>query len=129
MAQEPSVTGDLPRGIVAFPGAKVRGPDGPRTRPGGAIQAQSEPVWAELRDLLVDRWPVLTAGELDATHGEAGLVEALLEAKLGYGRRLVDETFRPWQFRAARPRRGAGRGLLSVIGLMSVSGFAFFGLL
>lgn len=129
MAREPSVAGELPRGILAFPGVSVRGGVVAR-RPGRANPARSEDDgWDELCDRLVDRWPVLTAGELEATHGDPALVEALLEAKLGYGRRLVDETFRPWQFRTARPRRAADRGLLGVIGLISVSGLAFFGLL
>lgn len=87
MAREPSVAGELPSGIVAFPSAKVRAPLETRARPGSVMPARCDSGWDELRDRLVDRWPVLTAGELYATHGDAALVEALIEAKLAYGRR------------------------------------------
>jgi len=129
MAQQSPVAGELPRGILAFPGVSVsRAPEVVFRRDALGEGSDDDEGWHELCERLLDRWPQLTPGELEATHGQPALVEALLDAKLRYARRLLDEAFQPWRLRATRPRRGS-RGLLGVLGLISVSGLTFFGLL
>lgn len=132
MAQESSVIHELPRQILLFPGAT--GPDtpAPASRRARFATGDDGDGWDDLCERLLDRWPVLTAGEIEAAHGNPTLIEALLDAKLRYARRLVDEELRPERLEAMRARRralGEPRGLIGVLGLLSVVGLGFVGLL
>ncbi len=130
MAQESPIARDLPRGVVLFPGVRAPETSNAVLRPIERVRtAGDDGSWDDLRDHLVDRWPVLTAAELEATHGKPELVAALIEAKLRYGRRLADEALHPRRSDVARSRRSGTRPLLGIVSLISVSGLAFFGLL
>lgn len=125
MAQDSSTAGELPRGILAFPGVRAGGAE--MVRPAAPTPGPHEAgeSWDSLCERLLDRWPQLTAGELEATHGQPVLLEALLEAKLGYARWLVEELFRPWHQQATRvshPRGRVARGLLRLVSLSSLAG-------
>ncbi|MGE0227218.1 MAG: hypothetical protein AB7I38_01845 [Dehalococcoidia bacterium] len=123
MAQEAhAADGDgFARSILPFPGVKLH-------EEGGALRGLSREEgpdgWGELRERLLDRWPVLTEAELEATRGDAALLGALVEAKLGYARRLLDEAIGQWQLQTQPAEHRVGRGLL---GLITVHGLPFIG--
>jgi hypothetical protein len=79
--------------------------------------------WSIVRERLADRWPGLTADELDATHGRTDLLGALLQAKLAYAHRLAEESIGHPMRLDAPDRRSSARGWLSVPNLGSLSIF------
>ncbi|MGE0135167.1 MAG: hypothetical protein AB7L91_07095 [Dehalococcoidia bacterium] len=123
MAQEARAAdgGGIPRSILPFPGVMLDKANGAVL---GLRHEEGPDGWGELRDRLLDCWPVLTEAELEATRGDAALIGALIEAKLGYARRLLDEAIRPWELQTRPAEHRAGRGLL---GLISVHGLPFIG--
>jgi hypothetical protein len=82
--------------------------------------------WDAIRDRLADRWPVLTADELEATHGRGDLVAALLQAKLAYAQRLADESMGRPVHLARTSKPGDIRGWRSMIGLSALTTFGLF---
>ncbi|MBX7112263.1 MAG: hypothetical protein K1X87_10525 [Dehalococcoidia bacterium] len=129
MARESLTAGELPRGILPFPGARLRGGDGARRLPAPARTTDAEEDWDALCERLLDRWPQLTSDELEATHGKPDLVDAVLEAKLGYARRLVEELFLPWRLQRLQASRARGRVTRGLLRLVSLTALASCGLL
>jgi hypothetical protein len=84
-------------------------------------EAQRTLDWEFVQERLADRWPVLTADELEATRGRGELLAALLQAKLEYAQRLAEESVGHPLERIHPPEPAETRTWVGLVGASAVA--------